>query len=145
MASQEKKFGTNAWKVISQLNYDDLGRVGGKRLDPSYAEHFSGIVPAGGGLEYLKYSYNVQGRLIGINKDYAQKVDYNKWGNFFGIYLSYADPGSTNFSNAARFNGQLRGVMWNSQGDAEQRRYQYTYDNAGRLTKPEFAHRVTPV
>jgi RHS repeat-associated protein len=143
VASQEKKFGTNAWKVISQLNYDDLGRVGGKRLDPSYAEHFSGIGPVGGGLEYLKYSYNVQGRLIGINKDYAQKVDYNKWGNFFGIYLSYADAGGTNFSNAARFNGQLRGVIWNSQGDAEQRRYQYTYDNAGRLTKSEFANRVT--
>lgn len=143
VASQEKKFGTNAWRVMTSIDYDFLGRVADKRLDPNYNEHFSGIGPGDGSLEHLRYSYNLHGRLIGINKDYAQKIDYNKWGNFFGIYLSYADPISTNFTNAARLNGQLRGVIWNSQGDAEQRRYQYTYDNAGRLTKAEFANRVS--
>jgi RHS repeat-associated protein len=132
VTSTQKQFGTNAFKTISSYDYDELGRVKTKHLDPGYT--------AGGNadLESLNYSYNILNQLTGINKDYALKTpgNYNKWGHFFGMYLGF-DNSDNLFANANML-GQVTGQLWSTQGDDAQRKYDYTYDNAGRLTKAAF-------
>jgi RHS repeat-associated protein len=132
VTSIEKQVGSNAFKTIATYSYDDVGRPKKKTLDPSYT--------AGGnsGLESLDFSYNIHNQLTGINKDYALKTPgvYSKWGHFFGMYLGFDNK--DNVFAAANLNGQVSGQLWNTQGDAEQRRYDYTYDNAGRLVTADF-------
>lgn len=132
VTSIQKQFGSNAFKTIASYDYDDAGRLKTKHLDPGYT--------AGGNseLESLHYSYNIHNQLTGINKDYALKnpANYNKWGHFFGLYLGFDNK--DNVFNAANLTGQVTGLLWNTQGDDAQRKYDYTYDNAGRLSKAEF-------
>ena len=133
----DKKFGTNAFESIAEYSYDDLGRLKKKRLDPGYTG--TGKTE----LESLEYSYNLNGMLTGINKDYALKTvgKYDKWGNFFGIYLGFDNK--DNMFSAARLNGQVGGVLWNTQGDDVQRKYDISYDNAGRLKLANYNERAT--
>lgn len=132
VTSIQKMFGSNAFKTISSYDYDDVGRVKTKHLDPGYT--------AGGNadLESLNYSFNIHNQITGINKDYALKnpVNYNKWGHFFGLYLGF-DNRDNAFTNA-NLTGQVTGQLWNTQGDDAQRKYDYTYDNAGRLVNALF-------
>jgi RHS repeat-associated protein len=134
--SIQKQFGSNAFKTISSYDYDDAGRVKTKHLDPGYT--------AGGGpdLESLNYSYNIHNQLTGINKDYALKTSgtYNKWGHFFGMYLGF-DNRDNVFANANLL-GQVTGQLWSTQGDDAQRKYDYTYDNAGRLVSAAFNEKL---
>jgi RHS repeat-associated protein len=141
LIKKDQKYGTNAWREMVNQQYDNLGQVSGKRLSPTYNAHHGGIGPGGGGLEYQAFSYNIRGQMIGINKDFALKTgSYNKWGNFFGLYLAYAtneaEPGKKSL------NGQMAAQVWNTQGDDMQRRYNYNYDAAGRLTEALFAQRA---
>jgi RHS repeat-associated protein len=136
VSSIQKQFGANAFKSISSYDYDDAGRVKIKRLDPGYT--------AGGNadLESLNYSFNIHNQLTGINKDYALKnpANYDKWGHFFGLYLGYAN--SDNVFTNANLTGQVTGQLWNTQGDDAQRRYNYTYDNAGRLVNAAYTEKL---
>jgi RHS repeat-associated protein len=131
LKSIAKKYGSNAFKTIATYELDDMGRLKTKRLDPGYT---------GSGkneLEKLEYSYNIHNNITGINKNYAQKASgYSKWDNFFGFYLGYDNR--DNVFSAAQLDGHVAGQLWNSQGDDEQRKYDYEYDNAGRLTKAIF-------
>jgi len=135
VTSIQKQFGSNAFKTIASYDYDDMGRLKTKHLDPGYT--------AGGNseLESLNYSYNIHNQITGINKDYALKnpSNYNKWGHFFGLYIGY-DNRDNVFTNA-NLVGRVTGLLWNSQGDDAQRRYNYTYDNAGRLTNASFTEK----
>lgn len=135
VTSIQKQLGSNAFKTIASYEYDDVGRLKIKRLDPGYT--------AGGNtdLESLNYSYNIHNQITGINKDYALKnpLNYNKWGHFFGLYLGF-DNRDNVFTNA-NLNGQVTGLLWNTQGDDAQRKYDYTYDNAGRLVNSIFNER----
>jgi RHS repeat-associated protein len=128
----QKVIGDNPFKTIVAYDYDDAGRVKTNRFDPDYT--------AGGnsGLESLNYSFNIHSQITGVNKDYALKTSgsYDKWGHFFGMYMGFENADGK-FAGA-RLNGQLTGVMWNTQGDDAQRRYDYTYDNANRLTQAAF-------
>ncbi len=140
VTSVQKKYGSNGFKTIASYDFDDVGRLKTKHLDPSYPSPFGG---AGGGLEGFSYSYNIHNNITGINKDYALKTggSYNKWGNFFGLYLGYDNR--DNVFNAAKLDGHVTGLLWNTQGDDAQRKYDYEYDNAGRLTKATFNERQT--
>lgn len=133
--SIQKQFGTNAFKAIASYDYDDVGRLKTKHLDPGYT--------AGGNaeLESLNYSYNIHNQITGINKDYALKTPgiYSKWGHFFGLYIGF-DNRDNVFTNANLL-GQVTGLLWNTQGDDAQRRYNYTYDNAGRLINAAFTEK----
>ena len=122
----QKQFGSNAIASIVNYDYDDMGRVKTKHLDPNY-------VPNNGDLESLNYSFNIHNQITGINKDYALKnpANYNKWGHFFGMYLGFDNRDNT--FNVSRLNGHVTGILWNTQGDDAQRKYDYSYDNAGRL------------
>jgi hypothetical protein len=81
IVSVEKKYGSNAFKTIASYDYDDVGRLKTKHLDPGYTG--SGKTE----MEALTYSYNIHNNITGINKDYALKAPgkYAKWGNFFGL------------------------------------------------------------
>lgn len=132
----EKQVGSNAFKTVATYAYDQFGRLNQKVLDPGYT--------AGGnyGLETLNLSFNLHGQLTGINKNYALKAaGYNKWGHFFGMYLGFDNQ--DNVFAAANLNGQATGQLWSTQGDDAQRRYDYTYDNAGRLTQANFTEKAT--
>jgi len=135
-SSIQKKFGSNAFKTVVSYEYDDFGRIKRKHLDPEY----TGGKPE---LESQTFSYNIHGELTGVNKDYALKTPgkYDKWGNFFGFYLGYdkADGGFTR----VRLDGNITGTVWSTQGDDAQRKYDYTYDNSGRLTSASFAEKPT--
>lgn len=134
----QKKFGANNFKSIAKYEFDDLGRLLKKRLDPGYTGTNKSE------LETLEYSYNLQGNITGINKDYALKTagKYDKWGNFFGLYLGY-DQQSGVFADR-RLDGHIAGALWTTQGDDAQRKYDYTYDNAGRLINAVF-NEYTPL
>lgn len=138
VTSTEKKVGDNQFQIISQHDYNDMGQVKTKHLAPGYT--------AGGNneMESLNYSYNLQGVLTGINKDYALKsatgTGYDRFAHFFGLYLGYDNK--DHVFTKAQLNGQVAGVLWNSQGDDAQRRYEYTYDNAGRLSKADFTEQL---
>jgi RHS repeat-associated protein len=138
VTSLEKKFGANAFKTVSSYDYDDVGRVKAKHLDPGYT--------AGGNadLESLNYSFNIHNQITGINKDYALKTpgNYNKWGHFFGLYLGFDNKDYV--FNQPNLNGQVTGLLWNTQGDDAQRKYDFTYDNAGRLVNAVFNEKKKP-
>lgn len=140
ITSIQKQYGTNAFKTISAYDYDDVGRVKTKHLDPSFTNPNTGLPD----LESLNYSFNIHNQITGINKDYALKTPatYNKWGHFFGMYLGY-DNRDLVFTTS-QLNGQVTGTLWNTQGDDAQRRYDYTYDNAGRLISALFKEQPHP-
>lgn len=132
MIKIEKKYGTNGFKTIVSYDIDDMGRMKTKHIDPGYT---------GSGkseMETLAYSYNIHNQITGINKDYALKTPgvYSKWNNFFGFCLGY-DKQEGVFSNT-RLDGLVTGSVWTTQGDDAQRKYDYTYDNAGRLINATF-------
>lgn len=137
VTSVMKKYGTNAFKTIASYDLDDMGRLKTKHLDPGYTG--SGKTE----MESLAYAYNIQNNITGINKDYALKTPgkYDKWGNFFGLYLGFDNR--DNVFNTGKLDGHVTGLLWNTQGDDNQRKYDYTYDNAGRLTKADFRERAT--
>jgi RHS repeat-associated protein len=73
--------------------------------------------------------------ITGINKDYALKTPgkYNKWGHFFGQYFGYDNKDGV-FTDW-QLDGHITGTIWSTQGDDVQRRFDYSYDPAGRLTR----------
>lgn len=133
----DKKFGTNSFRTILSVGYDEFGRIKWKKLDPGY------IGAGKQELETLVYSYNIHGEITGVNKDYALKTSgqYNKWGNFFGFCLGYEN--TNGLFTQAKLNGKVAGVIWNTQGDDAQRRYDFGYDNAGRLINASFSEKKT--
>ncbi len=137
VTSVQKKFGANDFKSIAEYAFDDMGRLKNKRLDPGYT---------GSGkseLESLAFSYNIHNEITGINKDYALKTPgkYSKWGNFFGLYLGYDNR--DNVFASSNLTGQVTGTLWTTMGDDAQRKYDFTYDNAGRLINALFNERQT--
>jgi len=138
VVSLQKQVGSNAFKTVSSYDYDDMGRVKTKHLDPGYT--------AGGNadLESFEYSFNIHNQITGINKDYALKTpaNYNKWGHFFGLYLGYDNR--DNAFATTQLNGQVGAQLWNTQGDDAQRKYEYSYDNAGRLMNAVFQEQQHP-
>ncbi len=84
-------------------------------------------------IETLNYTYNLQGWIRGINKDFANGVTAPT-SNWFGMEFNY-DWG---FENQL-YNGMISGVKWRSRGDGERRSYGFTYDKLNRLLGADFA------
>lgn len=138
--SLQKQIAGNPFKTVSSFDYDDVGRVKTKHLDPNYNNPNSGQAD----LESLTYNFNIHNQITGINKDYALKTaaNYNKWGHFFGMYLGFDNR--DNAFTQSQLNGQVGGILWNTQGDDAQRKYEFNYDNAGRLIKAAFNEQQHP-
>ncbi len=139
VTSIQKKYGANTFKTIANYSFDAEGRLKNKKLDPDYNNTTTGTT----GIETLNYSYNIHNEISGINKDYALKTsgNYNKWSNYFGLYLGYDNR--DNVFGAAQLDGHVTGLLWNTQGDDAQRKYDYKYDNAGRLINAAYKERQT--
>jgi RHS repeat-associated protein len=124
-----KKYGTQDYKKIAEYSYDEYGRSRNTKLSPDYN--------SGAGIESLKYDYNIQGWLTGINKDYALANSMlNQWDHFFGAYFGYDNR--DNLFVDKQYNGAITGTIWKTQGDNMPRKYNYQYDNAGQLKAANF-------
>lgn len=117
----------SASSQLLSYSYNELGDLNSKTL--------------GNNLETLKYDYNVRGWVIGMNRSYLN----NTSSNYFGYELGFDKTSSviTNTSGTfnsptQKFNGLLNGAIWKGAGDAIARKYDYTYDNLGRLVSADF-------
>jgi RHS repeat-associated protein len=100
---------------------------------------------SGQALEKQNYSYNIQGWLTGINKDYALSTDNNsQWNNHFGMYLGYEGDNDKFTNSQKQWNGSIRGAIWRSQGDNTPRKYDYEYDNINRFKAARFTQKDNP-
>ena len=156
---KQEKGGTNAQThvIVSKLNYDDLGRlltvkktlhstINGSAVD--IAEHtvLSNSYDAlgqlkkkvlGDNLEDITNDYNIRGWLTGVNKDYVQGTATH----YFGMELGYDKQVSVDASttyNQALYNGNITGMVWRTAGAEINRKYDFSYDAANRLTGATF-------
>ncbi|PUZ29882.1 hypothetical protein DCC81_08035 [Chitinophaga parva] len=114
-------------RVVSQNEYDALGRPAQKLLG----------VANGGQQESLAYTYNIRGWLTSINKDYVT-TDGNT-SNWFGQLIGFDNGFAT-----PQYNGNISGVEWKSRGDGIPRKYDYGYDQSGRVVNAAFSQQNTP-
>jgi RHS repeat-associated protein len=123
------------YKKLSEVALDEFGRVRIKKIgaDPSDVNK---------PLETMDYSYNIQGWLTGINKDYALANGdpgnpmTSQWSRRFGMYFGY-ENGDNKFLSP-QWNGSITGTIWRSQGDNTPRKYDYEYDNINRFVAAKF-------
>ncbi len=121
-----------SWKMTAQNEYDKLGQLKNKKL--------SSASGAGAGLESLAYEYNIRGWMLGANRTYIAGTATKKFGFELGYDKTATALGSTagKIFTAQQFNGNITGTVWRSAGDGMQRKYDFTYDAANRLTAADF-------
>jgi len=129
------------YKKLNELALDNFGRTKTKQFGEDPAS-------PGNPMEIEDITYNIQGWLTGINKDYAL-ADGNpnnsmslQWTRRFGMYLGY-ENGNGKFAGS-QWNGSVTGVIWRSQGDNTPRKYNYEYDNINRFTAAKFLQKDNP-
>jgi RHS repeat-associated protein len=121
--------GTDEIKIVNN-NYHELGAIKFKQLGPNPINNNEQI-------EKLEYDYNIRGWLTGINKNYLVSSSTS---NYFGMEIAYDKEESiqgVNYTIPA-YNGNIAGVMWRTQGDGRQRKYDFKYDNLNRLLNADF-------
>lgn len=62
-------------------------------------------------------------------------------GKYFGFELGYDKAptvGSSSWTGATQYNGNMTGMIWKSVHDGQIRKYDYTYDNVNRLMTANF-------
>lgn len=164
---KQQKGGINAQTTVAvtQLSYDDLGRLVKTEKKVSNSNVNGGSMPAyktiaqneydklgqlkkkslgtnpatSTALETESFEYNIRGWMLGMNRDYARDASSS---NYFGFDLGY-DKTSNNLIGgqtyaAAQYNGNITGMVWKSKGDGEKRKYDFSYDAANRLLKADF-------
>lgn len=160
---RQQKVGGNAQTttIVSQITYDDLGRIVKREKKAANTFVNAGVMPAykttaqlqydklgqlktktlsptggagGGPLETLNYEYNVRGWVLGMNRNFVSDAVNT---NYFGFDLGYDKNGSVG-SYTAALNGNIAGTIWKSKGDGEKRKFDFTYDAASRLTVADF-------
>ncbi|HMU44532.1 MAG TPA: DUF6443 domain-containing protein, partial [Ignavibacteriaceae bacterium] len=126
----------NKYKTLSEFVLDEFGRIKTKKIGNDPAS-------PGNPLEIQDFSYNIQGSLTGINKDYALSMSNNtQWDRRLGMYFGY-ENGDNKFA-APQWNGNITGVIWRSQGDNTPRKYNYEYDNCNRFKAANFSQKDKP-
>jgi RHS repeat-associated protein len=116
-------------KTLVKNTYNELGQLISKKLAPAYDNNT--------GLETLNYDYNIRGWLLGMNRGFV-KDSTSHW---FGYEVAYDDTSniiSGEHYAAAQYNGNITGMTWKSKGDAEKRKYDFSYDYTNRLTAANF-------
>lgn len=125
--------------VTTENKYDGLGQLTAKSLGHKREENGDYAPEA---LETIDYDYNIRGWLLGANRDYLPATSNNST-DHFGFELAYDKQKSIidnapNTYTGSQFNGNIKGTIWKSIGDGEQRKYDYSYDPANRLLKGQF-------
>jgi hypothetical protein len=130
VTSVQKNLNGSGWKTITAVTYDAIGQMKTKKLSPDYNNN--------AGLETLTYDYNIRGWLLGANREYAKSTSASD--HYFGFDLGYDQQtiASIGAYTAAQYNGNITGTVWKSKGDAQVRKYDYTYDAVNRLTSADF-------
>ena len=128
-------YNNTGYKKISSIDYDPFGRIKNKKLSPAYNSN--------NGIESLSYDYNIHGWLTGINKQYALTTNNaDQWDHYFGISLGYLS--NSNQFTQSQYNGMITGAVWKTQGDNKPKKFDYTYDAAGRYTGATFHEKEVP-
>jgi RHS repeat-associated protein len=116
--------------AIAEHTYNELGQVISKKLAPAYNSN--------AGLETLNFDYNIRGWLVGMNRDFVKDVNTTNW---FGFEVAYENTDNVisgqSYTNSY-YNGNIAGLTWKSRGDAQKRKYDFTYDAANRLLAADF-------
>ena len=110
-------------QLIDSLQYDELGRLSAKYL--------------GNNVDSLVYTYNVQGWLAGINPNYVAGTT----NHYFGMELGHDKSTSVAPGNAystQEYNGNIEGTVWKTAGSGINRKYDFSYDPANRITGANF-------
>lgn len=132
-------------KSLVSNTYNEIGQIQTKTLGPVSGQN-------NGPVDNLTYDYNVRGWLLGINRNYINSAStiaitnaIPAPGNYFGEELAYDKLNSLSGMTfaAAQFNGNIAGTVWKSTGDAINRKYDFIYDNANRLTAANFSQITT--
>lgn len=123
----------NVWTKINTNIYDALGQLkrktmGNKRDAPG--NYTSSL------LSNQEYAYNIRGWLLSINKDYTDAGTNND--RYFALELGYDKDQSLGTNTIKQYNGNIGSMLWKSEGDSKRRKYDFTYDNANRLTDAMF-------
>jgi RHS repeat-associated protein len=110
-------------QLIDSLQYNELGQLVAKYL--------------GNQVDSLVYTYNIRGWLTGINKNYIAGTA----SHYFGMEIGYNStssvaPGNTYLN--PELNGNIEGVVWKGAGSGINRKYDFSYDPANRLTAGAF-------
>lgn len=121
----------SSYKVLSENEYDKLGQLKKKKIAPAFNSN--------AGLETENFEYNIRGWVLGMNRDFTRDANNT---NYFGFDLGYDKASNGLIGNQSylnpQYNGNISGMVWKSKGDAEKRRYDFTYDAANRLLKSDF-------
>jgi RHS repeat-associated protein len=143
--------------VVSKVEYDVLGRMksskkivssslGGVVITKPETEIYNQEYDQIGNLkkqhyslvdESLEFDYNILGFSLGMNRSYVAGGNDHKFGYEIGYDKAATVIVGATFENLM-YNGNISGIIWRSTGDGEKRRYDYTYDNANRLTNANF-------
>ncbi len=167
MVQKQEKQGAGAQTsiIVSQMTYDDLGRVTKTEKKLSNTLVSSNAMTAyktvaqneydklgqlkkkslgtnpttSTALETLNYDYNIRGWMLGMNRDYTKDANST---NYFGFDLGYDKAnnniiGNQTYSNP-QYNGNIEGMVWKSKGDGEKRKYDFTYDAVNRILTADF-------
>lgn len=126
-----------AYTTIQKNEYDALGQLKkkelGKKKDALGAYTIDPITN-------LAYEYNIRGWLLNINKSYMESTNADQ---YFAMELGYDKNGSMGSFATKQYNGNISGYLWKSEGDKHQRKYDFTYDAANRLTWADFNQRIS--
>lgn len=127
----------NKYKKLSELAVDEFGRAKTKKIGDNPSA-------PGSPMEIQDFTYNIQGWLTGMNKDYALAAgsSNDQWAKRFGYYLGY-ENGDGKFTDK-QYNGSITGAIWRSQGDNALRKYDYVYDNINRFKAANFTQKDNP-
>jgi RHS repeat-associated protein len=150
--------------IVTQLSYDDLGRLLKTEKKLSHTLVNSGAMAAyktiaenkydklgqlinkqigtkpntTAPLAKLDYEYNIRGWLTSVNKNFVTAGNNGANNDeYFGMELGYDKDGFGAF-NTKQYNGNISGSIWRSAGDGIDRKYDYDYDAANRLLKADF-------
>jgi len=111
-------------QLIDSLQYDELGQLRAKYL--------------GNNVDSLIYSYNIRGWMTGINANYIG----GSATSYFGEELSFDKSSSVapgNIYANPQYNGNIAGMVWKTAGSGVNRKYDFSYDPADRLTAANFS------
>jgi RHS repeat-associated protein len=110
-------------QLIDSMQYNELGQLRAKYL--------------GNMVDSLVYAYNIRGWVTGINPNYVAGTATN----YFGMELGYDKstslaPGNTYAT--PEYNGNIEGTVWKTAGSGVNRKYDFSYDPANRMTGANF-------
>jgi len=119
----KKKVGPSGTdQLIAENVYDELGQLKSKRI---------------GDMETQNYEYNVRGWLLGANRGYIKGDSIRRFGYELAYEKNQSAISGSPYANTS-FVGDIAGMMWKSAGDAQARRYDFSYDATHRLTGADF-------